>query len=583
MSLRELSRLAELERIWVRNFKSLKDFEFSKPTKLLIVAGMNGSGKTALVEAFELLTQILEWARGLNPNPFHKWWGYDKVVWRHNEDLPIIIGLKLRLGNIESRALDTESRHVKALLEEFENLAKDMSITYEISASGKGGRFNILKETLQITAKNLQLSIDTAKSVTSLEIDITKEFNDIVKSMKEFGAESKEETIKPVERGKGEYAELSQSSILKLSIALSDIIDLFKEVFTSKYIKENMAVLELLSNASEIFRLASHSVRVECRLRESRSLLTIVPIIEKDIEVDASFVLYRLESFVENTVFGDECRDHIAKVINNMITIDSASPRYREFVESLKGVDVNVIIERAKNALSRHTAKEVIRRVIRIVVFALLVVHGFIDGIAVVKNIDWKTIASPQPLTRVEKLSSDASNFLQFFFTLTGGVIGDDLKEALRYSFPGYENYSIVFDVTTDGRVFPSLVVDGLKLPPVSIPQGVLKTLMIESLIIWKPTVIVIDEFENSLHPELQQFLLDELRNSDAYVIIATHSTIPLNYAKNINEVVILKLENGETKPYGISREALEILKSKKLTLSELLLSGLVRFEPKRY
>jgi predicted ATP-dependent endonuclease of OLD family len=38
------------------------------------------------------------------------------------------------------------------------------------------------------------------------------------------------------------------------------------------------------------------------------------------------------------------------------------------------------------------------------------------------------------------------------------------------------------------------------------------------------------------LHPELQQFLLDELRNSDAYVIIATHSTIPLNYAKNINE-----------------------------------------------
>jgi AAA15 family ATPase/GTPase len=50
MSLRELGRLAELERIWIRNFKSLKDFELSAPTKLLIVAGMNGSGKTALVE-----------------------------------------------------------------------------------------------------------------------------------------------------------------------------------------------------------------------------------------------------------------------------------------------------------------------------------------------------------------------------------------------------------------------------------------------------------------------------------------------------------------------------------------------------
>jgi AAA15 family ATPase/GTPase len=50
MSLRELGKLAELERIWIRNFKSLKDFELSAPTKLLIVVGMNGSGKTALVE-----------------------------------------------------------------------------------------------------------------------------------------------------------------------------------------------------------------------------------------------------------------------------------------------------------------------------------------------------------------------------------------------------------------------------------------------------------------------------------------------------------------------------------------------------
>jgi hypothetical protein len=502
-------------------------------------------------------------------------------VWSHDEDLPIVIGLKLRLSNVESKILDTESKYVKTLLEEFKNLAKDTSITYEISVSGKGGRFNVLKETLETIAKDLQLSIDTVKGVASLEIDITKEFNDVVESMKEFETESREKSSE--ERGKSEDAELSQPSILKLSIALSDIIDFFKEVFAFKSIKENVvAALELLSNASEIFKLASPSVRVECRLRESRSLFTIVRIIERDIEVDASIALYRLESFVENTVFEDECRGHIAKAISNIIVVDSASPRYREFVESFKGIDINVVIEHAKSALLRRIAKEVIRKVVRVIVFALLVVHGFIDGIAVVKNVDWKTIVSPQPLARVEKLSPNASNFLQFFFTLTGGVISDGLREALRYSFPGYENYSIVFDVTTDGRVFLSLVVDGLKLPPVSIPQGVLKTLVVESLIMWRPTIIVIDEFENSLHPELQQFLLDELGNSSAYVIIATHSTIPLNYAKNINEVVILRLENGETKPYGISQEALEIIKSKKLTLSELLLSGLIRLEPKR-
>jgi hypothetical protein len=113
---------------------------------------------------------------------------------------------------------------VKILLDRFKNLAKDMSITYEISVSGKGGRFNVLKETLETIAKDLQLSIDTVKGVASLEIDITKEFNDVVESMKEFETESRE---KFVERGKSEDAERSQPSILKLSIALSDIIDYY--------------------------------------------------------------------------------------------------------------------------------------------------------------------------------------------------------------------------------------------------------------------------------------------------------------------------------------------------------------------
>jgi predicted ATP-dependent endonuclease of OLD family len=98
----------------------------------------------------------------------------------------------------------------------------------------------------------------------------------------------------------------------------------------------------------------------------------------------------------------------------------------------------------------------------------------------------------------------------------------------------------------------------------------------------WKPTILVIDEFENSLYPELQQFLIDEFRNSDVYVIITTHSTIPLDYAKNIEEVVILRLENGETRAYRPGREVLEMLRRKKLTLSELILSDLLELRTSR-
>jgi predicted ATPase len=221
----------------------------------------------------------------------------------------------------------------------------------------------------------------------------------------------------------------------------------------------------------------------------------------------------------------------------------------------------------------------VLSRVSHLVFMASAVVYGFIEGIAVVKNIDWRAVASPQVLERSERLRPDASNFLLFLFTVTGGSVDEDLREALRYSLPGYRDFKVVFEPTADGRIFVRLVVDGLRLAPISIPQGVLKTLILESLLAWEPSLLVVDEFENSLHPELQQFLLDEFRSSGVNVIVTTHSTIPLDYARSPDEVLVLKLVNGETKAYGLGREVLERLREKRLTLSELILSGLLRLE----
>jgi predicted ATPase len=101
--MRDLGRLAVLEKFWVRNFKSLKNFDLDLPSRLTIIVGANGSGKTSVVEVFELLNYILEWARGRVVNPFYKWWGYGNVVWKHDEDLPITIGFKMRLESLQER------------------------------------------------------------------------------------------------------------------------------------------------------------------------------------------------------------------------------------------------------------------------------------------------------------------------------------------------------------------------------------------------------------------------------------------------------------------------------------------------
>jgi len=165
-------------------------------------------------------------------------------------------------------------------------------------------------------------------------------------------------------------------------------------------------------------------------------------------------------------------------------------------------------------------------------VLASAIVYGFLDGIAIIKGVNWDKVTTPQPLERHERLYPDASNFTQFFFTLTGGSVSESVREALRYCFPGPSEFSVRFEVTDDGRVYMSLVADGVALKPVSTSCGVLKTLILEALLEWKPTLLVIDEFENSLHPEVQQFLIDEFRSSSVHVVLTAHSTIILNYAK---------------------------------------------------
>ena len=69
---------------------------------------------------------------------------------------------------------------------------------------------------------------------------------------------------------------------------------------------------------------------------------------------------------------------------------------------------------------------------------------------------------------------------------------------------------------------------------------------------------------------------MDEFRSRNAFVILTTHSTVPLDYAKSVNEVVVLKLEGGETKAYRLGKETEEALKKHKMTLSELFDSGLL-------
>jgi len=201
------------------------------------------------------------------------------------------------------------------------------------------------------------------------------------------------------------------------------------------------------------------------------------------------------------------------------------------------------------------------------------IVQKFVSGIAVIKDIDWKAVRSLQPAVEQTALLPDASNFIPFLYTATGGVIPESLIEALRYVFPVRD-----MQFETDGNVLVLKLTteDGTTLTQATMPSGVLKTLILETVLEMKPTMVVVDEFENSLDPEAQQFLIDELRSNDVYALLTTNSHVVLDYVKTPREVVMLRLDGGETKAWRLGDEVKEMLRKHKLTLSELIESGLL-------
>jgi predicted ATPase len=202
-------------------------------------------------------------------------------------------------------------------------------------------------------------------------------------------------------------------------------------------------------------------------------------------------------------------------------------------------------------------------------------VQKFLSGTVVIRDINWNAVRSLQPATSKEvKLLSDASNFIPFLYNAVGGAIPDSLIVALKYVFPPISDLRFVVDGNV--LVLKLTTEDGAVLTQATMPSGVLKTLILETVLMTEPTMLVVDEFENSLDPEAQQFLIDELRSHDVYALLTTHSEVVIDYVKTPKEVVMLRLVNGETKAWRFGDEVEEMLRKHELTLSELIGSGLL-------
>jgi energy-coupling factor transporter ATP-binding protein EcfA2 len=155
------------------------------------------------------------------------------------------------------------------------------------------------------------------------------------------------------------------------------------------------------------------------------------------------------------------------------------------------------------------------------------------------------------------------------------GRLPDRIDHALKNLFP---DLAISTAFTADGRVF-LLVKDntyGAELHPPSVPDGFYKMLHVMSAIETNPSILLIDELENSLHAEALEYIVEELKDAGITSIVATHSPVVIDVAGLEHLLLVERTPEGsKVKRVENIEEMKRWMREKGLTPSEMWLYGM--------
>jgi len=205
----------------------------------------------------------------------------------------------------------------------------------------------------------------------------------------------------------------------------------------------------------------------------------------------------------------------------------------------------------------------------------------FLKKQLILRQIFIRALKTPQYPRKETTLNEDASNLIPLLYNiwLREGRLPEEIAEPLFIAFP---NTRIFFQLTEDGRVMMKVFENDLELAPPGISDGFYKVLAILTAVYLKPPLLIIDEIENSLHPETLELVIDTLKESESQVIITTHSPVVVDIVEP-SDLVLVDKENGETvfKRIKDPEKIKEFLNERGITLSEGWLYGSL-FENKK-
>ncbi|MGC8544001.1 MAG: AAA family ATPase [Vulcanisaeta sp.] len=195
--------------------------------------------------------------------------------------------------------------------------------------------------------------------------------------------------------------------------------------------------------------------------------------------------------------------------------------------------------------LSKASADEFKGKAIRTPIpYFYFIFNTLFSNAIYLKHPDIGAISEPVPLRGLERMDIRARNLVSILYSLRANRQQlRNLDWVLRELFP---EVSISFkDVA--GRVALTMQERGLELPPPNMPDGLIKVLAITTATELEPSILLIDEIENSLHARALEVVFDLLNNLEVPVLIATHSPILVDLAGPERTMIVNRDPNAGT------------------------------------
>ena len=204
----------------------------------------------------------------------------------------------------------------------------------------------------------------------------------------------------------------------------------------------------------------------------------------------------------------------------------------------------------------------------------MLTIPEVLSRIVLLRHPDIGAFSEPRRITGRERLEERARNLPEVLFSYRGRK-GEDpprVRRALKTLFP---TISIAPRIV-HGNVVLFVEENGLELPPPNIPDGLLKLVSLMLAMDLEPTLLLVDEIENSMHARLIEYVIDEFSSLSIPVLLATHSPTVIDLV-GMNRILVVRRDpiSGTIveRPSSI-KELVSRLESEGITISDHVIYG---------